>query len=160
MVIDVGGEGFTATGLMVTDRNWLEVCAVHMAVGLVCAWVDGGMRGGRDAGTGVAAVAAAGDLHANNPTPPTPPRQVYRYTSWGGQGELPVFQQGQQFVPAAVDLKQVGGVRGGRAGSRCWGVVVIRLVCRPAPRCCDGLECILCGCRAPRSLRPGSQSAT
>ncbi|KAI7839931.1 hypothetical protein COHA_006325 [Chlorella ohadii] len=55
VTIDIAGEGFTATGLMVTERNFLE---------------------------------------------------VYRYQSWGGQDALPVFQQGQTFMPAAIDLKQ------------------------------------------------------
>ncbi len=63
MIIDLGGEGFTATGLMVTQRNFLD---------------------------------------------------VYRYQSWGGQDQLPVFTQGQQFVPAAVDLRQVGWRQPGR----------------------------------------------
>lgn len=36
-------------------------------------------------------------------------RQVYRYQSWGGAEALPLFQRGQQFQPAAIDLKQVGG---------------------------------------------------
>lgn len=57
MVADIAGEGFTATGLMVTQRNFLD---------------------------------------------------VYRYQSWGGQDALPVFQRGQAFQPAAIDLKQVG----------------------------------------------------
>ena len=64
MSIDVAGEGFTATGLMVTSRNFLD---------------------------------------------------VYRYQSWGGQDQLPLFERGQQFTPAAVDLKQVGGTEGGAA---------------------------------------------
>ncbi len=34
--------------------------------------------------------------------------QVYRYQSWGGQDALPVFQRGQTFQPAAIELKQVG----------------------------------------------------
>ncbi|KAI3430642.1 hypothetical protein D9Q98_005235 [Chlorella vulgaris] len=55
VVVDVAGEGFTATGLMVTQRNFLD---------------------------------------------------VYRYQSWGGQDALPLFTQGQTFMPAAVDLKQ------------------------------------------------------
>ena len=57
MTIDLGGEGFTATGLMVTERNFLD---------------------------------------------------IYRYQSWGGQDQLPLFTQGQTFTPAAVELKQVG----------------------------------------------------
>jgi DNA topoisomerase-3 len=54
--IDVAGEGFTATGLMVTQRNFLD---------------------------------------------------VYRYQGWGGTDALPLFQRGQQFTPAAIELKQV-----------------------------------------------------
>ena len=57
VTIDLGGEGFTATGLMVTERNFLD---------------------------------------------------IYRYQSWGGQDQLPLFTQGQTFTPAAVELKQVG----------------------------------------------------
>ena len=56
----VAGEGFTATGLMVTHRHFLE---------------------------------------------------VYRYQGWGGQEALPLFQQGQTFQPAAIELKQVGACR-------------------------------------------------
>lgn len=49
-----------------------------------------------------------------HPAPPSTPRylpqrnflEVYRYQSWGGQDALPVFQQGQTFMPAAIDLKQ------------------------------------------------------
>lgn len=37
--------------------------------------------------------------------------QVYRYQSWGGQDALPVFQRGQAFQPAAIELKQVGSQR-------------------------------------------------
>ena len=57
MTVDLAGEGFTATGLMVTERNFLD---------------------------------------------------IYRYQSWGGQDQLPLFTQGQTFTPAAVELKQVG----------------------------------------------------
>jgi hypothetical protein len=72
VVVDVAGEGFTATGLMVTQRNFLD---------------------------------------------------VYRYQSWGGQDVLPLFTQGQTFMPAAVDLKQVreGGTGGGLCAElECW----------------------------------------
>jgi hypothetical protein len=32
---------------------------------------------------------------------------VYPYTNWGGNGTLPVFVEGQEFVPASIDLKEV-----------------------------------------------------
>ena len=32
---------------------------------------------------------------------------VYPYTNWGGNANLPVFQVGQTFQPAAIDLKEV-----------------------------------------------------
>ncbi|KAK9812774.1 hypothetical protein WJX72_003468 [[Myrmecia] bisecta] len=53
--IDVAGEGFSTTGLMVTERNWLD---------------------------------------------------VYPYTNWGGNDNLPVLQQGQQFMPTELMLKE------------------------------------------------------
>ena len=56
VAIDIAGEGFKTTGLMVTERNWLD---------------------------------------------------VYPYATWGGNANLPMFQQGQQFMPQAIDLKQV-----------------------------------------------------
>ncbi|PSC67305.1 DNA topoisomerase 3-alpha [Micractinium conductrix] len=55
VIIDIAGEGFTATGLMVTQRNFLD---------------------------------------------------IYRYQSWGGQGELPLFEHGQRFQPAQILLKE------------------------------------------------------
>lgn len=72
MGIEVAGEGFTATGLMVTARNFLD---------------------------------------------------VYRYQGWGGTDALPLFQQGQQFTPAAIELKQVRAARGvhGLPCTRGWG---------------------------------------
>ena len=56
--VEVAGEGFIATGLMVTARNWLD---------------------------------------------------VYPYANWGGQEALPVFTQGQQFMPASIDLREASG---------------------------------------------------
>lgn len=53
VTIEVAGEGFSATGLMVTARNWLD---------------------------------------------------VYPYTNWGGEGTLPLFQQGQTFQPQEIKL--------------------------------------------------------
>lgn len=32
---------------------------------------------------------------------------VYPYTGWGGNAHLPVFQVGQVFQPAAIELKDV-----------------------------------------------------
>lgn len=57
VAIDIAGEGFRTTGLMVTVRNWLD---------------------------------------------------VYPYATWGGNANLPVFQKDQQFLPQAINLKQVG----------------------------------------------------
>lgn len=56
VAIDIAGEGFMGTGLMVTERNWLD---------------------------------------------------VYHYTKWGGNANLPAFQQGQHFVPHSIELTQV-----------------------------------------------------
>ncbi len=56
VAIMIAEEGFTTTGLMVTERNWLD---------------------------------------------------VYPYASWGGNANLPVFQQGQQFIPQDILLRQV-----------------------------------------------------
>lgn len=56
VAVDIAGERFMGTGLMVTERNWLE---------------------------------------------------VYPYASWGGNANLPAFQQGQQFIPQAIELRQV-----------------------------------------------------
>ena len=56
MAITIAEEGFTTTGLMVTERNWLD---------------------------------------------------VYPYANWGGNANLPVFQQGQQFIPQEILLRQV-----------------------------------------------------
>jgi DNA topoisomerase-3 len=53
VAIEIAGEGFSATGLMVTARNWLD---------------------------------------------------VYPYTNWGGEGALPLFQQGQTFQPQEIKL--------------------------------------------------------
>lgn len=57
VAIDIAGEGFRTTGLMVTERNWLD---------------------------------------------------VYPYATWGGNANLPVFQKDQEFLPLAINLKQVG----------------------------------------------------
>ena len=51
MAVTIAEEGFTTTGLMVTERNWLD---------------------------------------------------VYPYANWGGNANLPVFQQGQQFFPQEI----------------------------------------------------------
>ena len=55
VAITIAEEGFTTTGLMVTERNWLD---------------------------------------------------VYPYANWGGNANLPVFQQGQQFIPQDILLRQ------------------------------------------------------
>ena len=39
---------------------------------------------------------------------------IYRYQSWGGQGELPLFEHGQRFQPAQILLKEVSEGTGGR----------------------------------------------
>ena len=56
VAITIAEEGFSTTGLMVTERNWLD---------------------------------------------------VYPYANWGGNANLPVFQQGQQFIPQEIMLRQV-----------------------------------------------------
>ena len=56
VAIRIAEEGFSTTGLMVTERNWLD---------------------------------------------------VYPYANWGGNANLPVFQQGQQLIPQEIMLRQV-----------------------------------------------------
>ncbi|GMH33038.1 hypothetical protein BSKO_00872 [Bryopsis sp. KO-2023] len=53
--INIAGEEFVATGLMILERNWLD---------------------------------------------------VYPYTNWGGNDNLPTFQVGQQFIPEELLLKE------------------------------------------------------
>lgn len=35
--------------------------------------------------------------------------EVYPYTNWGGNANLPVFTEGQRFMPSDLLLHQVGG---------------------------------------------------
>ena len=84
---------------------------------------------------------------------------VYPYTNWGGNGTLPVFVEGQEFVPASIDLKEVcacamGPLRGGCStlcamGPLCGGcstlctMVLLRGGCSTGPTSCHlGLACI------------------
>ena len=65
------GEGFRARGLMVVERNWLD---------------------------------------------------VYPWANWGGNANLPEFQDGQEFTPSELTLKEVRGR----------GPVCLHVFCLPA----------------------------
>ncbi len=47
---------------------------------------------------------------------------VYPYTNWGGNSNLPALAQGQAFMPSDLTLRTVGtqGRGGGRGGQ--WGL--------------------------------------
>ncbi len=81
VAITIAEEGFSTTGLMVTERNWLD---------------------------------------------------VYPYANWGGNANLPVFQQGQQFIPQEVMLRQVRlWQSGNRSNATCHdpGALAVNLCC-------------------------------
>ena len=110
---------------------------------------------------------------------------IYRYQSWGGQGELPLFEHGQRFQPAQILLKEVSEGTGGRGHAqlacrlRRWstsGSAAPMAACWPQKqpvRCfclsrahhhaaANPINCLNTNpaCRATRSRRRASPSAT
>lgn len=56
---------------------------------------------------------------------------VYPYTSWGGNANLPVFNTGQTFVPTVLDLREV------RAATLGLSTGVLCTITWPAGHACE-----------------------
>lgn len=100
MTIDIAGEGFCASGLVVTARNFLDVYPYQV----------GGGRGIQESSVAMRCHAQRRGRQVASLTA-SPYLSLLCRQKWGTPHEtLPHYVEGQTFEPASIDLKPVSAM--------------------------------------------------